>query len=48
MRGLGATEEVKQQIALDVQHIYSHTWAFIAKKTDGSMVTWGEGATDEV
>ena len=32
---------VREQLAGDVQHIYSATFAFAAMESDGSVVTWG-------
>ena len=36
---------VRQQLAADVQHIYSTRRAFAAVKGDGSVVTWGNAGT---
>ena len=46
-QGVCSLDNVKSQL-VDVQHIYSHNTAFTAKKADGGMVTWGEGASTQV
>ena len=37
----GNSHGVREQLASDVQHIYSTFKAFAAVKSDGSVITWG-------
>merc|ERR1712193_346800 len=43
--GGGDCSKVQEQVAVDVQSIYSTTSAFAALKADGSVVTWGSCST---
>ena len=38
----GNMDAVREQLAGDVQHIYSTWFSFAAVKGDGSVVTWGD------
>ena len=44
----GDSEQVKEALASDVQHIHSSRKGFCAVKADGAVVTWGTRNTIKI